>query len=234
MKLVEKKEDQITFTAEIDEGLANSIRRYVNHVPIVAVDEVEISKNDSPLYDETIAHRLGLIPLKDDKGNKKKSKIKLSVKEEGFVYSKELKGMKIVYEKMPITFLNKDQELEITATTKTGKGIEHSKFSPGLMFYRNVVEMIIDDKFYNEIKKIIPNNEIKKKGNKIIILDDKKQEIVDVCEGVCKQHGKSIEKNFKDELVITLESFGQISVEEIFKKSIEELKKNLSEVSKKN
>jgi len=41
-------------------------------------------------------------------------------------------------DKTPITFLNKGQELEIKATTKMGRGVEHSKFSPGLMFYRNI------------------------------------------------------------------------------------------------
>jgi len=64
MELIEKKENQITFIAEADERLMNSIRRYVNQIPVLAFDEVVISRNDSPLYDETIAHRMGLIPLK--------------------------------------------------------------------------------------------------------------------------------------------------------------------------
>ena len=234
MKIIEKKDNQLSFTAEIDESLANSIRRYVNQIPILAIDEVEILKNNSPLYDETIAHRLGLIPLKTNKtGDKKNPKFKLSVKEEGTTYSKELKGGEIIYGEMPITFLNKGQELEITGTTKLGKGTEHSKFSPGLLFYRRVVEVIVNKEFQEKISKIFPNNEIKEKGNKIIILDNKKQEISDVCEGICEQDGKSAEINPKDELVITIESFGQISAEEIFKKSMEELKKDLLLVSKK-
>tara|TARA_Y100000034_G_scaffold52732_1_gene64728 strand:+ start:2490 stop:3206 length:717 start_codon:yes stop_codon:yes gene_type:complete len=234
MKLIEKKENQITFTSEMDEGLVNAIRRYINKIPILAIDEVEISKNDSPLYDETIAHRLGLIPLIPDKNAKKKNpKVKLISKDEGMIYSKELKGVDIVYKDMPITFLNKGQKLEISATTKIGKGIEHSKFSPGLLFYRNIAEITVAKNIYDKIKQKIPNNEVKIKGNDVIILDDKKQEIVDVCERTCNQEGKSSEVNYKDELIITLESFCQISVEEILKKSIEGLKKDLSDVSKK-
>lgn len=234
MKLIEKKENQITFAAEIGESLANAIRRYINKIPILAIDEIEILKNDSPLYDETIAHRLGLVPLKSIKDTKKKNpKIKLISKEEGMVYSKDLKGMEIIYKDMPITFLNKGQELEIIATTKTGKGIEHSKFSPGLLFYRNIAEIRVAKDIYDKIKQKIPNNEVKIKGNDVVILDNKKQEIVDVCEKICNQEGKNSEINFKDELIITLESFGQISVEEILKKSIEGLKKDLSDVSKK-
>ncbi len=236
MKLIEKKENQTILTAEINESLANAIRRYLNQIPILAIDEVEISKNDSPLYDETIAHRLGLIPLKMDKSinEKKIAKLKLNVKEEGIVYSKELKGtIKLPYELIPITSLNKGQELEIVATAKTGKGKEHSKFSPGLMFYRNILEIILDKKFLEEIKRICPKNEIKEKGDKIIIIDNQKKEICDVCEGICEKVKKKAEIKPTNELIITLESFGQLSVEDIFKKSIEILKKDIAEVSKK-
>lgn len=231
MELIEKKEDHLTFTAEIDESLANAIRRYVNQIPILAIDEVEILKNDSPLYDETIAHRLGLISIKISK-DKKNPKISLNAEKEGMVYSGELKGVKVVFESIPITFLDKGQELEMKATTKMGKGTEHSKFSPGLIFYRNVAEIILDKEFKDEMKTNFPENEIKEKGNKIIVLDNKKQEIVDVCESICNKKGAKPEINFKGGLVINLESFGQLTANEIFKKSIEELKRDLQKVSK--
>ena len=235
MKIVEKKQGQIAFTVDAEVTLANSIRRYVNQIPVMAIDEVEISRNDSPLYDETIAHRMGLIPLKNKSSNEKVSgKLKLKVNREGLVYSGELKGgQEIVYGKIPLTLLDKGQELEVVATTKMGKGKEHSKFSPGLMFYRNVAEITVDKSLYEEIKKICPDNEIKEKGQKIVILDNKKHEISDVCEGICKKRGEKAEIDYKKELILTLESFGQMSVEDIFKKSIEILKKDLIYRSKK-
>lgn len=235
MKLIEKKPNQIVFITGMEETLANSIRRYVNQIPVLAIDEVEISRNDSPLYDETIAHRMGLIPLKNKSLNEKKpEKLKLKVNKEGIVYSEEIKSeQEIIYKKIPITTLDKGQELEIVATPKVGKGSEHSKFTPGLMFYRNVVEITVDKNLYDEIKKACPNSEIQDKGNKITIIDDKKQEIADVCEGICKRNGKKAEIDYKDKLVITLESFGQISVGDIFKKSIEILKKDVASISKK-
>jgi DNA-directed RNA polymerase alpha subunit len=55
MKKIEKNENQIIFTAGMNETIANSIRRYIGQIPVLAIDEVEISKNDSALYDETIA-----------------------------------------------------------------------------------------------------------------------------------------------------------------------------------
>ena len=45
----------------------NTLRRImIDEVPTMAIEEVEFFKNNSILYDEIIAHRLGLIPLKTD------------------------------------------------------------------------------------------------------------------------------------------------------------------------
>ncbi len=232
MKIVEKKGNEITFTLKIENSLANAIRRYVNEIPILAVDEVEIFKNDSPLYDEALAHRLALIPIKTN--SKKEGKLKLESKKEGFVYSGELKGdVDIVYDNIPITFLNKNQEISLLAIVKTGKGSEHSKFSPGIIFYREVMEITLEKSLKEKVKKMFPENEIKEKENKIILIDNKKKEILDVCDGICEKEKKKIETNPTGELIITIESFGQIPPKEIFVKSIKRLKEDLTEISKK-
>lgn len=236
MELIEKKENQITIKAEIDESLANSIRRYVTQIPVLAIDEIEIYKNDSALYDETVAHRMGMIPIKTEgkAAGKKESEIKILSKKEGPVLSGEITGnAKIVYDRIPITILQKNQELEITGFVRIGRGVDHSKFSPGLIFYRNVSEIILDKDLKEDVKRICPDVEIKERGNKIVIIDDKKQDVTDVCEGVAKERGKDVEVHSKEELILTIESFGQMSANEIFARSIEELKSDLEEVGKK-
>ena len=56
----------------------------------------------------------------------------------------------------------------------------------------------------------------------------------EVCTDYCTKVGKnSIELTPTEELLITVESFGQISEEEIFKRAIEVLKDDLKEVAKK-
>ncbi|MEM3091204.1 MAG: DNA-directed RNA polymerase subunit D [Candidatus Pacearchaeota archaeon] len=235
MKKIEDNKNQLVFRAKIDETLANSVRRYINQIPILAIDEVEISKNDSALYDETLAHRIGLIPIKREKiSDKKSTKLVLHVKKEGLVYSGDLKGqLSVVYKNIPITMLSENKELELTAFVRFGKGIEHAKFSPGLMFYRNVTEIPIDKDFYDKIKEELPPSvEIKEDGKKLVIIDNGKIEISDVCEGIFEKKKKKIEIQKKDELVITIESFGQMDPAEIFIESIEVLKKDLSDFRK--
>lgn len=233
MKIIEKNGNRIVFEAKIEDSLANAIRRSVNHVPILAVDQIEISRNDSPLYDETVAHRVGLIPLKMEK-SKKDGKLKLSVNKSGMVYSGEMKGdVKPVYDNIPITYIDKEQEMEFEATVKLGVGSEHSKFSPGMIYYRNVVEITMDKDLKELVKNACPDVEIKEKGNKMTVVDNGKKEIADICEKISRENGKTPEVEIKEDLIITIESFGQISPEEIFKKSVEELEKDLEHVSKK-
>ena len=233
MKQIKKTNDQIVFSSDMGISLANSIRRYFNNVPVVAIDELEISKNESPLYDETIAHRVGLVPLKMGKG-KVSDKISLDVKRQGIVYSGDFKGgPEPVYGTIPLTTLDKGQEIKFKATLKKGKGIEHSKFSPGIMFYRNLVSLTVDKEFYDEIKRVCTENEIKEKGQKIVIRDDMAKEIADVCEGIVNKAGKKAEIEDKGELVITVESFGQMKTKDIFLEAINVLKDDLKDISKK-
>ncbi len=233
MKMLEKKQNQIVFSLEIEDHLANAIRRYVYHIPILAIVEVEISKNDSPLYDETIAHRLGLIPLDSGSASEKTSEtLKLSVNKEGMVYSGDIKGSsKVVYKKIPITMLGKDQELEFVASAKIGRGFEHAKFSPGLMGYREIIEVRVDKNCPQEILKKCPDSV--RAGGKTTLYNPSDQEKVEKCLEVCQKEKKDyIKIEPSGELAIDIESFGQIGPGEIFKRSIEELKRDLEHVSK--
>ena len=233
MKIINTADNQITFQVEVEETLANAIRRYFHHVPVIAIDEVEISKNDSPLYDETLAHRIGLVPFKMNKSSKNVNKLKLKVKKEGMVLSSEFEGdLKPVYGEIPLTHLDKGQEVDIVSQTKVGTGEEHAKFLPGLMFYRNLVKVILDKSLESEIKDVCKNNPIKEKAGKIVVEDNQKKGVSDFCEGICEKAGKSVEIVPSNELVISIESFGQLDVKDIFEKSVEILKKDLQEVVK--
>src|SRR3989338_2378222 len=127
-----KDEGKLSFILKnSNSAFANTLRRLiVDDVPVMAIDEVEFRDNSSILYDEMIAHRLGLIPLKTDlKGYKMVEKpedreslkctVKLVLKAKGpcTVYSGELKSkdpeIVPVDKGFPIVKLLKGQSLEL-------------------------------------------------------------------------------------------------------------------------
>jgi len=246
----DKEKGKISFITDMSESLANAIRRSALEIPILAIDEVEFFKNDSALYDEILAHRLGLIPLVTEKTFTEQDKcsckgkgcskcaVDLKIKVQGpcSVYSSNLKGKaEIVYDKIPIVSLNEDQELELVARARLGKGVEHIKFSPGLVYYRNVAKISVDVEC-DDCKKCseaCPQKILKIEKGKLGIEDVYKCDLCEGCIDACKQQGKNAIKVEKaDELIFFIESWGQIKPGEIFIKSIEQLQDNLKELGK--
>lgn len=235
MKIIDQKENQITFVANAEDVLVNAVRRYFNQVPVLAIDEVEIHKNDSALYDETVAHRMGLIPLKM-KGAKEGAKLKLNIKKAGSVMSGDFKGdVEVVYDKMPITVLNESQELNVVATTKIGTGKEHAKFTPGNLFYRNIFELKVEMSCPTDVVEVCPKKVFKVDGNKVVVDNAFACDDCEACLNVLEKQGKKdlVEIVPSKEVLVTVESFGQMSIKDIMKKSADILKKDLAEVSKK-
>lgn len=231
IKKLKKTNEEAVFETDMGISLANAIRRSVVEIPILAIDEVDIYKNDSGLYDEIIAHRLGLIPLKNQKLKKDgvlslKLKTKISGESQE-ILSGEL-GEDIVYKEMPIVLLEKGQELEIVARAKTGLGKDHSKHSPGLAYYRYLCKITIDSEGEKQssLSQIYPevfefNGKLKVKNAWACDLDS--SEVKDF-------RGVKIEQD--KNLIFFIESWGQMKAEEIFVESIKALKGNLDELSK--
>ncbi|MEM5833161.1 MAG: DNA-directed RNA polymerase subunit D [Candidatus Aenigmatarchaeota archaeon] len=152
IEVIEKNRDEIKLKVKgITPGIAAIIRRVIiAEIPTMAIEWIDFYKNDSVLPDEAIAHRLGLIPLTFDKNfhtlpNKcdcegkgcVKCQVKLYLykKGPGYVYSGDLKSsdekVKPLYDKIPITYLNEDEELELEAIAQLGLGKEHAKWQAG-------------------------------------------------------------------------------------------------------
>jgi len=227
MEVVQKTAQKFIVRIPADESFANAIRRSVSEIPVLAIDEVEIFKNDSALYDEVLAHRLGLIPLKTEKSMNDKTKIEFKLSKVGpcTVYASDLDGpVEIVYPKIPITLLEKDKKLELVATATLGKGIEHAKYLPGICFYRHLVDV----KSNPEIEKIIQNSKgfVKQKKGNTWRCDLTDKEI----DSIQKINKEAVTDS--DELLMIIESFGQMDAKEIFVKALNALEENLAELEK--
>jgi DNA-directed RNA polymerase subunit D len=211
----DKEAQKLNFITDMPISLANAIRRSVLEIPIMAIDEVEIMKNDSALYDEIIAHRLGLVPIKTNVTSKE-TKFKLKAKGPNVVYSTEISPSIGVDYKLPIVILDDEQELELVANAKLGKGIDHIKYSPGLIFYKhNLDEDVLDFVEIDDEGKISYNEE--------------ELEVKGLSEDQVNKIKKAKESK---ELSFNVESWKQIEVKEVFSKAIEALNKNLDELNK--
>ncbi len=252
MKIIEKKPDKIVFTAEINESLANAMRRSINEIPILAIDEVEIHKNDSALYDEIIAHRIGLIPLKTDKifvefdectckgkgCTKCTAELKLKVKGPCTVYAKELKGkVNPVFENMPITILEKGQEVELIGFARIGKGVNHPKFTPGILYYRNIPKIEFSKECRGEkMQKYIdacPKKIIISEGGKPVVKETYKCDLCEACIEVGKKENEEVKIHLTNEIIFFIESWGQLEPKKMLIEAVKALKKNLKDLEKK-
>lgn len=220
--------EKLLLKIDAKESLANAIRRSVAEVPTLAIEDVEIYKNDSALYDEVLAHRLGLIPLKTEKSMSSKTKIDFKLSKTGpcTVYASDLKGAgDIIYPKIPITILGENHKLELLASAVLGRGIEHAKFTPGLCYYRHLLEV----KSSPEIDKIIQSSKSpfkpEKKGSKWLC------DLSDSSLSSIQELDKEAISD-SDQMLLIIESYGNMPAKDLLTGSIKALSSNLDEFEK--
>ncbi|MFP4118746.1 MAG: DNA-directed RNA polymerase subunit D [Candidatus Woesearchaeota archaeon] len=169
MKLTvhEKSDEKLIFTLkDVTSAYANTLRRLmVGEVPTMAIEDVTFDKNDSILYDEILAHRLGLVVFKTDLESYNMTsvcqcegagcaqcqlKVTLSAEGPKTVYAKDLKSadpnVKPIYPNTVLVRLLEGQKLEFEAIATLGTGKEHSKWNPGLVWYYHDSTIKVDNK----------------------------------------------------------------------------------------
>ncbi|MBW2981650.1 DNA-directed RNA polymerase subunit D [Candidatus Woesearchaeota archaeon] len=243
----EGKKISFAFTGTTD-WFVNTIRRLmIEEVPTLAIEDVEFRDNSSALYDEIIAHRMGLIPIKTDlksynlpgecsckgKGCAKCSlKMTLKAKSQGIVYAEEIKSKdtkcKPVHSKLPVVKLMKGQSIQAEITAVMGKGKKHMKWSPCFVWYRGWPEFIIGKNA--DLKACVDQcPQLEQSGNNLKIKDITKWN--EAYEEICEKNGVNIQ-NSKTDFIFNLESWGQLDVKDIVKETVNIFQKKLEDFTK--
>lgn len=244
----EKGKNRASFLIKkVEPAFVNSLRRImISEVSTMAIEEVEFKKNGSALYDEIVAHRLGLIPLTTDLKSyilpneckcegegcaQCQLKLILKVKGPGVVYASDLKSkdpkIKPVFPKMVIALLLKGQDMEFEATATLGIGKEHMKWSSCLAHYKNVpIVTIKKNDFANaeSVSNACPVDVFDFKDGKLSINKDNENKC-HMCEACTDLAPKEVEVSHdKNEFIFTIESWGGLSPRDIAKQAAEILK----------
>jgi len=257
IRLLEKNSDKskVTFLAKkITSAYANTLRRVImNRVPVLAIETVEFKKNNSVLYDEQIAHRMGLVPLTtDQKSYNMKSeckcegkgcaqcelKFKLKAKGPCIVYASDMKSqdpkIKPAFANIPIVKLLKGQELELAAVAEMSEAREHVKWSPGLVHYKYKPEIDITKKGESceMCADVCPVDVFNVVKGKLKINQDNLLRC-HLCNACVEESKGAVKVGYdKKTFVFVMESWGQLDCKKMVQSGVESFNKILDTFSK--
>ena len=226
-------------------AFVNSIRRAViDKVPTFAVEEVEFRKNNSAMFDETFAHRLGLLPLstdlasytfKTDEGSAA-NQVTLTLEADGpiVVTAAMLKSSdnKVVpiHPETPLVELLEGQSVALEAKAILGKGEQHAKWSSGLAYYSYGVSVhVTDGAALEKAKKLLPEGAFNAQG-KVSAESIMQHGLVDAVEGIAPENIKVTYDDTK--FSVTVESWGQLPAVEVVTQAVQALQEELDDMLK--
>jgi DNA-directed RNA polymerase subunit D len=231
----------------------------IGEVPTLAIEDVRIYDNTSALFDEMLAHRLGLIPIKTDLSSyttQEKcscggagcpgctSTYTLSVEGPRTVMSSDLipqdPKAAPVYGNIPIVKLTKGQKLVLEARAVLNTGRAHAKWQPTLVCgYKNHPVVSISDvcDACGLCVDECPRGILAVKGKKVQVVDGKLSDcsMCRLCERACLGSGIGEEPAIritaeKDRYIFTVESDGSLTVKEIMNRALQYIKEQADEL----
>lgn len=151
----------------------NTLRRFaLNEVPIMAVDDVVLHYNSSPMHDEILVHRIGLIPLKTEIGRFvsadecscksnlgcPKCRVMIYLDVEAKDKTRQVLSSDIVSEddivkpispNIPIVILAKGQKIKLEGYARLGSGKMHAKWQAATISVLKEVDTSKDEYILN-------------------------------------------------------------------------------------
>ncbi len=128
-------------------AMANAIRRSVmTKVPTLSIKELDVVRNESGLFDEVLANRLGQVPFTVPKKFNEDDELHIAIKKEGPVKVKsgdiqtDNEEAEPVSDDIGLVTLKDNQDLELEATAVLGTGDQHAKHQGGTVGYEKTGE----------------------------------------------------------------------------------------------
>jgi DNA-directed RNA polymerase subunit D len=220
-------------------GFVNALRRaIINRVPTLAIADVEFRKQGSALYDEILAHRLGLIPLTTDyssyefeeledenaRSAKSMTTLMLSAKGPGTVCADQMVSrdphVVAAQPKMPVVKLLEGQEVEFEARAVMGRGEVHAKHIPGIATYHeNVTFTVKNEKPEKSVREKFPPQVFD--GTKLDVSRITTPALIDAVDGI--DPDVIVVNRPEDSFVFEVESFGQLTSKAMLVQGVREL-----------
>jgi len=259
IKVLEKDETNMRLLVRgADIPFMNALRRIVtSEVPSMAIDEIVIVENSSILMDETIAHRLGLIPLKTDLDsynlpeecpcksefgcNLCRVTLALDVEAKGegrTVYSGDMvsenPSIVPVNDRILILKLAKEQKIKLEAYARLGKGKDHAKWEPVSMCtykYYPKIEISKNCSACGKCVEMCPRKVLVKKGDSIEVNDLIACTLCQDCAEACPESPPAIRVSGEENaFIFNLESTSALPPERIMAEASKILDKHLKEL----
>lgn len=243
IKILDRDDHHIRFLINgVETPVANALRRImIAEVPSMIIDDVIILENSSPMKDEILAHRLGLLPLKTDLDSYvlrenctchselgcSKCSVTLTLEAEATnsirtVYSREMKSdnpeVVPASSDVPLLKLAEGQRIRLEAYAKLGRGIEHAKWQPvSGCAYKYAASVQIDPKKCTLCKKCVDacmKHVLKIENKKLIPSDPLKCNLCEECVEACA-FGAIRVRPLGDSFIFNVESNGSLTPERI-------------------
>lgn len=249
IKILEKSDAKIKFAVECDSGFANALRRIMmNEVPAMAIEYADIEENTSGLFDEALAHRLGLIPLtftpkqyslKDEckcegKGCSR-CEVTLVLDKQGpcTVRAGDMKStaddVKPADNNIIVVELLDGQRLKLEAVAQLGFGKTHAKWQASVVGYQNAPVVRVTEKAEPKIADACPAKVFEKKDGKVRVAREENcilcMRCVEVSEGV------KVSAN-EDSFIFNAESVCGLTAMHVLQKALDVLESRAEEFVK--
>ncbi|MBE0522563.1 MAG: DNA-directed RNA polymerase subunit D [Candidatus Methanoperedenaceae archaeon] len=250
--IIELSERKARFVLSgVSKAFANGLRRDIlAGVPVLAIDDVNIYDNTSVLYDEQLALRLGLIPLKADTSTYNmpedcscggegcaSCQVSLTLSAEGprLVTSVEListdPDVSPADDTIPIVELKDTHKVVLEAIARLGTGSKHAKWQAGIASgYKKMPVITIGEcDLCEKCVEACPRNILKVKSNNLNIVNVIDCSMCNLCVEACEMDSIKVAES-PDSFVMAFETTGAMTAAHIAVEAVNNIKKKAGQL----